>query len=96
MPDDEILDNDPVQDEPEPIPDDILQDDPGFEFNVISSNVIKVEDDGIVVSESLYIDRVRFSDKLYLIRDNELRDIVKILIKKVHDLEKKIENLNGG
>ena len=96
MPDDEILDNDPVQDEPEPTPDDILQDDPGFEFNVISSNVIKVEDEGVIVSESLYIDRVRFSDKLYLIRDNELRDIVKILIKKVHDLEKKIENLNGG
>ena len=96
MPDDEILDNDPVQDEPEPTPDDILQDDPGFEFNVISSNVVKVEDDGVIVSESLYIDRVRFSDKLYLIRDNELRDIVKILIKKVHDLEKKIENLNGG
>lgn len=94
MPDDEILDNYPVQDEP--TPDDILQDDPGFEFNVVSSNVVKVEDEGVIVSESLYIDRVRFSDKLYLIRDNELRDIVKILMKKVYDLEKKIENLNGG
>ena len=87
MPDEEILENEAT---------DSLQDDPGFELNIASSNVVQIEDDSATVYEPLYIDRIRFSDGVYLIRDSELREIMQVYIRRINELESKVNELMGG
>ena len=94
MPDDEILE--PEVNDPEPTPDDVLQDEPGFESYICDIEHVTVESEPFELYEPLYIDRIKFSDKTYTIRDSEARNIINILIKRIYDLEQKINSIQGG